>query len=151
MQTMGFEAAEIFQLAATLCRGGEEGRDKLNPSHCEGWDKLDPTGPSGENMMEQPGEDQPSIWHAAAARLVNLSARPAIERTMVQPNIILLDNKNKVFWMVGPCGKENYPKRVMLDSGAQPLMLGRAAFHGLGMKKSNVDKCPFQIQTSVGA
>jgi hypothetical protein len=40
---------------------------------------------------------------------------------------------------------------MMLDSGAQPLMLGRAAFHGLGMKKSDVDKCPFQIQTSVGA
>jgi hypothetical protein len=39
----------------------------------------------------------------------------------------------------------------MLDSYAQPLMLGRAVFHGLGMKKSNVDKYLFQIQTSVGA
>jgi hypothetical protein len=102
-------------------------------------------------VIKQPSEDPPSIWHAAAARLVNLSARLAIKRTMVWPNIILLDNKNKVFRMVGPCGKEYYPERVMLDSGAQPLMLGRAAFHGLGMKKSDVDKCPFQIQTWVDA
>jgi hypothetical protein len=116
MQTVGFEATKVFQLAATLCKGGEEGRDKLNPSHCEGQDKLDPTGPSYEDIMEQPGGEQPStnIWHAAAARLVNLSARPAIERTMIQ-HIILLDNKNNVFCMVCPCGKEYYPGKVMLD------------------------------------
>jgi hypothetical protein len=56
--------------------------------------------------MEQLHGEQPSIWDAAAARLVNLSARPAIEKTMVRPNVILLDNENKVFRMVGPCGKE---------------------------------------------
>ena len=38
----------------------------------------------------------------------------------------------------------------MLYFGAQPLILGKVAFNGLGMKRSDVDKCPFQIQTSVG-
>jgi hypothetical protein len=36
MQIVGFEAAKVFQLAATLCKGGEEGQDKLDSSHCEG-------------------------------------------------------------------------------------------------------------------
>jgi hypothetical protein len=132
MKTMGFEVAEVFKLAASFCANAVEGQLDHNP-----------TTPSCEKAVEDLPREKEPTWHAAAARLVNLSARPAIERTLIQPNVILLDNRNKVFRMVGPAGKEYFLERVMLDSGAQPLMLGRSAFHGLGMKKSDLDKCPF--------
>lgn len=140
MQTVGFEVAEVFKLAASFCANAVEGQLDQNS-----------TTPSCEKAGKDLPDEKEPTWHAAAARLVNLSARPAIERTLIRPNVILLDNRNKVLRMVGPAGKEYFLERVMLDSGAQPLMLGRSVFHGLGMKKSDLDKCPFQIQTSVGA
>ncbi len=42
------------------------------------------------------------------------------------------------------------PNRVLLDSGAQPLMLGKASCIGLGIRRSKLELCPFQIQTSLG-
>jgi hypothetical protein len=39
---------------------------------------------------------------------------------------------------------------VLLDSGAQPLMLGKVACIGLGIRRSELEPCPFQIQTSLG-
>jgi hypothetical protein len=39
---------------------------------------------------------------------------------------------------------------VLLDFGAQPLMLGKATIDGLGMTNANVDPCPYQILTSMG-
>jgi hypothetical protein len=62
---------------------------------------------------------------------------------MVQPNVILLDNCDKIFRIVRPAEKEYFPEQVILDSSSQPLMLSRSAFHSLGMKKFDVDKCPF--------
>jgi hypothetical protein len=140
MKIVGVEVAEVIKLASSFCANAVKGQLDHNP-----------TTPSCEKAVEDlPREKEPTC-HAAAARLVNLLARPAIEKTLIQPNVIFLDNCNKVFRMVGPARKEYFLERVMLDSGAQPLMLGRSAFHGLGMKKSDLDKCPFQIQTSVGA
>jgi hypothetical protein len=132
MQTVGFEVAEVFKLAASFCANAIEGQLDHNS-----------TTPSCEKAVEDLPDEKEPTWHATTARLVNLSTRPAIERTLIRPNVILLDNRNKVLRMVGPAGKEYFPERVMLDSGAQPLMLGRSAFHGLGMKKSDLDKCPF--------
>jgi hypothetical protein len=40
--------------------------------------------------------------------------------------------------------------RVLLDSGAQPLMLGKATCISLGIRRSEFELCPFQIQTSLG-
>ncbi len=42
------------------------------------------------------------------------------------------------------------PDWVLLDSGAQPLMLGKAKCIGLGSRRSKLEPCPFQIQTSLG-
>jgi hypothetical protein len=41
------------------------------------------------------------------------------------------------------------PNRVLLDSGAQPLMLGKVACTGLGIRRSELELCPLQIQTSL--
>jgi hypothetical protein len=42
------------------------------------------------------------------------------------------------------------PDRVLLDYGAQPLILGKAACIGLGIRRSKLEPCPFQIQTTLG-
>ena len=42
------------------------------------------------------------------------------------------------------------PLRILLDSGAQPLMLGRASVIALGITSADLEPCPFQIQTSLG-
>jgi hypothetical protein len=39
---------------------------------------------------------------------------------------------------------------VLLDFGAQPLMLGKATCIGLGIQRSELEPCLFQIQTSLG-
>jgi hypothetical protein len=40
--------------------------------------------------------------------------------------------------------------RILLDFGAQPLMLGKATCIGLGIRRLDLEPCPFQIQTSLG-
>ncbi len=42
------------------------------------------------------------------------------------------------------------PDRVLLDFGAQPLMLGKASCIGLSIRRSKLELCPFQIRTSLG-
>jgi hypothetical protein len=42
------------------------------------------------------------------------------------------------------------PRRVLLDSGAQPLMLGASAIEGLGLTADALEKCPWTISTSMG-
>jgi len=42
---------------------------------------------------------------------------------------------------VNPTGQVYRPDRVLLDSGAQPLMLGRAACIGLGIRRSELEPC----------
>jgi len=40
--------------------------------------------------------------------------------------------------------------RVSVDSGVQPLMLGKVIFNGLGLIDANLDPCPYHILTSMG-
>jgi hypothetical protein len=42
------------------------------------------------------------------------------------------------------------PDRVLLDSSAQPLMLRKVACIGLGIRRLELETCPFQILTSLG-
>ncbi len=51
---------------------------------------------------------------------------------------------------MSPTGQVYRPDRVLLDSGAQPLMLGKVACISLGIRRSKLEPCPFQIQTSFG-
>jgi hypothetical protein len=54
----------------------------------------------------------------------------------------VVDNSQGIFQLVGPKGKVFVPRRVLLDSGAQPLMLGASAIEGLGLTKDTLEKCP---------
>ncbi len=62
----------------------------------------------------------------------------------------MLDNRSGIFRLVSPTCHVYRPDRVLLDSSAQPLMLGKAACIGLGIQRSELEPCPFQIQTSLG-
>ena len=42
------------------------------------------------------------------------------------------------------------PLRVMMDSGAQPVMIGKKLSDSLGLTLANYDPFPFTIVTSVG-
>jgi hypothetical protein len=57
----------------------------------------------------------------------------------------MLDNRSGIFWLVSPTGQVYRPDQVLLDSVAQPLMLGKATCIGLGIRRSELEPCPFQI------
>jgi hypothetical protein len=87
---------------------------------------------------------------SAAARVKTMPARPAIERSSITPGVVVVDNSQGIFQLVGPKEKVFVPRRVLLDSGAQPLMLGVSAIEGLGLTKETLEKCPWTISTSMG-
>jgi hypothetical protein len=106
---------------------------------------------AGDVVVEQlviSGVDSP--WQAAMAKMDALPARPTIDRERFTPDVCMLDNRNGIFWLVSPTGQVYRLDRVLLDSGAQPLMLGKATCIGLGIRRSELQPCPFQIQTSLG-
>jgi hypothetical protein len=76
-----------------------------------------------------------------------LPAQPTINRERLTLGVCMLDNWSGIFWLVSPTGHVYKPNRVLLDSGAQPLMLGKAACIGLGIRRSELEPCPFQIIT----
>jgi hypothetical protein len=101
--------------------------------------------------MEQPmilGVDSP--WQVAATKMDALPVRPAIDREKLTPGVCMSDNQSGIFRLVTPTGQVYKLDWVLLDSGAQPLMLGKAACIGLGIRRSELEPCPFQIQTSFG-
>jgi hypothetical protein len=103
------------------------------------------------DVVEQPvvsGVDSP--WQATAAKMDALPVRPAIDRERLTPGVCMLDNRSGIFQLVIPTGQMYRPDRVLLDSGAQPLMLGKATCIGLGIRRPELEPCPFQIQTSLG-
>jgi hypothetical protein len=79
-----------------------------------------------------------------------LPAQPAIDREKLTPGVCMLDNRSGIFRLVNLMSQVYRLDRVLLDSSAQPLMLGKAACIGLGIQRSELEPCPFQIQTSLG-
>ncbi|CAM6073100.1 unnamed protein product [Sphagnum tenellum] len=98
----------------------------------------------GDVVVEQPvvsGVDSP--WQAAAPKMDALLARLAIDRERLTPGVCMLDNRSGIFQLVSPTGQVYKQNRVLLDSGAQPLMLGKAACIGLGIRRLELELCPF--------
>jgi hypothetical protein len=79
-----------------------------------------------------------------------LPVQPTIDRERLTLGVCMLDNRRGIFWLVSPMGQVYRPDWVLLDSGAQPLMLGKAACIGLGIQGLEHEPFPFQIQTSLG-
>jgi hypothetical protein len=79
-----------------------------------------------------------------------MPTRPAIERSSISPRVVVVDNFQGIFQLVGPKGKVFVPRRVLLDSGAQLLMLGASAIVGLELTKDTLVECPWITSTSIG-
>ncbi|CAM6104818.1 unnamed protein product [Calypogeia fissa] len=140
LMELGLEMGPVFCQAAVLC---ESGGMSASAEVCEDLG-LDPL---VEPVVSTGVED---TWQAAATRLEDLPARPAIDRARVAPQVVMVDNRSGVFQMVSPAGQVYRPDRILLDSGAQPLMLGKAVCIGLGIRRLEIEPCPFRIQTSLG-
>jgi hypothetical protein len=57
---------------------------------------------------------------------------------------------NKVAMEGPPLGRYYQPYRILLDSGAQPSMLGKVAMEGLTLTNANLEPWQYQILTSMG-
>jgi hypothetical protein len=79
-----------------------------------------------------------------------MPARPTIERSSISPGVVVVDNSQGIFQLVGPKGKIFVPQRVLLDSGTQPLMLGASVVAGLELTKDTLEECLWTISTSMG-
>jgi hypothetical protein len=99
---------------------------------------------AGDVAMEQPmisGVDSP--WQATTTKMDALLTRPSIDHEKFTPGVCMLDNRSGVFQLVSPMGQVYRPDWVLLDYGAQPLMLGKATCIGLGIRRSELETCPF--------
>jgi hypothetical protein len=125
-----FSPAAVFKRAATMCESG----------HSTVATNLK-TAVDAEQVVESQ-EDTVQGLFSVATRVKTMPARPAIERSSITPDVVVVDNSQGIFQLVGPKGKVFVPQRVLLDSGAQPLMLGASAIEGLGLTKDTLEKYP---------
>jgi hypothetical protein len=133
-----FSPAAVFKRAATMCESG----------HYTVATTMK-TAVDAEQMVESQ-EDTVQGLFLAAVRVKIMPARPAIERSSIIPGVVVVDNSQGIFQFIGPKGKVFVHRRVLLDSEAQPLMLGASAIEGLGLTKDTLEKCPWTISTSMG-
>jgi len=141
LMASGVDLTRVFRLAATLCERGSVVATSVEV--CEG---VDVGQLMAGDVVEEPmvsGVDSP--WQAATVKMDALPARPAIDPEKLTPGVCMLDNQSGIFRLVSPTGQVYRPDRVLLDSGAQPLMLEKAACIGLGIRRSKLELCPFQI------
>jgi hypothetical protein len=86
---------------------------------------------------------------SAAIHVKTMPMRPTIERSSITPGVVVVDNSEGIIQLVGLKGKVFVLQRVLLDSGAQPLMLEASVIEGLGLTKDILEKYPWTISTSM--
>ena len=86
----------------------------------------------------------------ATVYLAGVPARYAQERHQVKPGVVCLVNEGQTFYVIQGDSSRAYSKRVLLDTGAQPVVLGRRLANELGLVPHDLDPCPFMIATSLG-
>jgi hypothetical protein len=105
-----FSPAAVFKRVATIC----ESRHYTVATTLK-------TAVDAEQVVENQ-EDTVQGLFSAATRVKTMPARPAIKRSSITPGVVVVDNSQGIFQLVGPKRKVFVPRRVLLDSGAQPLM-----------------------------
>jgi hypothetical protein len=133
-----FSPSAVFKMVATMCKRGSSTATNAMMTEVH----LEAVVDSEEDTVQE--------LLAAAACVKTMPARPAIERSSISPGVVVVDNSQGIFQLVGPKGKVFVPRRVLLDSGAQPLMLGAFAVVGLELTKDTLEECPWTISTSMG-
>jgi hypothetical protein len=133
-----FSPAKVFKMAITMCERGSS--TATNAIKTEVY--LEPVVDSEEDTVQG--------LLSAAARVKTMPARLTIERSSISPGVVVVDNSQGIFQLVGPKRKVFVPRRLLLDSGAQPLMLGASAIAGLKLMKDTLEEYPWTISTSMG-
>ena len=165
----GFQPAKVFNLAGKIL----EGKDNLPSVHvAQAVTEVSSIDDTEEALRlrarlasEAVAEFQERIaipvtestdpgaqFGNGAAYLADISARSARERQSLHPGVVRLVNDNGLF-VVARTGNSSIratPLRVLLDSGAQPVMIGKRLADDLGLTVADFEPCPFTILTSLG-
>jgi hypothetical protein len=133
-----FSPAAVLKMAATMCELGKFTIAKALKA---------------EIQVEEAVESQQDMVQgllSAATHVKTMPTRPAIKRSSITPRVVVADNSQGIFQLVGPKGKVFVPRQVLLNSGAQPLMLGAFAMERLGLTVDALEKYPWTFSTSMG-
>ena len=136
---------QSMQIAAA-----KEAADALR--HWKGWKKDPPLPVEFDSGPQLDVNDHGSVgaMEIASSYLANVPARAARERLQVKPGVIKLANIGHVFSVATSDSSVVFPQKVLLDTGAQPIMLGKNLAERLKIKAEDLDPCPFTIATSLG-
>jgi hypothetical protein len=133
-----FSPVAVFKMAATMCERGSSMATNAMKTEVH----LEPVVDSEKDIVQG--------LLSTVARVKTMPVRPATERSSISPRVVVVDNSQSIFQLVGPKGKIFVPRWVLLDSGAQPLILGASAIVGLELTKDTLEECPWTISTSMG-
>jgi hypothetical protein len=133
-----FSPAAVFKMVATMCEQGSSTATNAMKTEVH----LEPVVDSEEDTVQR--------LLSITARVKTMPARPAIEMSSISLGVVIIDNSQGIFKLVGPKGKVFVPRRVLLDLGIQPLMLGASVIAGLELTKDTLKECPWTISTSMG-
>jgi hypothetical protein len=133
-----FSPAAVFKMGATMCERGSSTATNAMKTEIH----LEPVVENEEDTVQE--------LLIAVVHVKTILARPAIERSSISVEVVVVNNSQGIFQLVGPKGKVFVPRRVLLDSGVQPLMLGASAVAGLKFTKDTLEECPWIISTSMG-
>jgi hypothetical protein len=112
MSHVDFNLAVVFKMTAIMCESGDSTIANVLETEIE---------------AEQGHEHTVEGLLSAAIHVKTMPARPVIEKSSIIPEVVVVDNSQSIFQLVGPKGKVFVPQRVLLDLGAQSLMFGTSA------------------------
>jgi hypothetical protein len=95
-----FNPAAAFKMVATMCERGSSMATNAMKTKVH----LEPVVDSEEDTMQE--------LLAAATHIKTMPARPVIERSSISPRVVVVDNFQGIFQLVGPKGKVFVPRRV---------------------------------------
>jgi hypothetical protein len=88
-----FSPTVVFKMVATMCERGSSMATNAMKTEVH----LEPVVDSEEDTVQE--------LLVAVARIKTMPARPAIERSFISPGVVVVDNSQGIFQLVGPKGK----------------------------------------------
>jgi hypothetical protein len=93
-----FSPSAVFKMVATMCKRGSSTATNAMMTEVH----LEAVVDSEEDTVQE--------LLAAAACVKTMPARPAIERSSISPGVVVVDNSQGIFQLVGPKGKVFVPR-----------------------------------------
>jgi len=145
---LGIQPSIVFHLVATLCENG--GTLEVMVRSKDTFVLHIVPHPIFEANRMEVLKVQLESWHVVMAKLHDLLAWRTIDRASVILRVVVVHNEEGMVQLRGASTCQYWPLNVLLDFGAQPLMLGKATIDGFGLTNANFDQCPYHILTSMG-